>query len=74
MDKNAIVKSILSHTDKLQMENHIFTIQNQELLDRLHEDAQDEVQSIFDEEEQRWINKYINDHNLDGFLELLDID
>jgi hypothetical protein len=56
------------------MENHILTIQNQELLDRLHEDAQDEVQSIFNEEEQRWINKYINDHNLDGFLELLDID
>ena len=75
-EKNDIVKSMLSQTDTLQMENHILTKQNQAILDKLHKDAQNEIKSIFNEEEQRWIDEYIKDHNLDNlkFLELLNIE
>ena len=73
-EKNDIVKSMLSQTDTLQMENHILTKQNQAILDKLHKDAQNEIKSIFNEEEQRWIDEYIKDHNLDKFLELLNIE
>ena len=69
-----LVKSMLSITDKIQMENHILTKQNQLILDKLHDEAQEEVKSIFDEEEQAWLDNYIKDHNLDHVLELLDID
>ena len=73
-EKNDIVKSMLSQTDTLQMENHILTKQNQAILDKLHKDAQNEIKSIFTEEEQRWIDEYIKDHKLDKFLELLNIE
>jgi hypothetical protein len=41
---------------------------------KLCEEAQQQVKSIFDEEEQAWIEKYIKQHNLEQLLEMLDID
>ena len=72
--KTEIVKSILSKTDFLEMENHILSKQNQAILDKLHEEAQEGVKSIFNEEQQRWMDDYIKEHNLDPLLEMLDID
>ena len=68
------VKKMLSSEDKLQLLNHILTKQNQIILDQLHEDTKEKVQSVFDEEEQRWLDNYIKEHNLDQFLEMIDID
>lgn len=68
MDKTGTAKSIMSDTDKLQLENSILTKQNQEVLNK------QQVKSIFDEEEQAWIEKYIKQHNLEQLLEMLDID
>ena len=72
--KTEIVKSILSKADFLEMENRILSKQNQAILDKLHEEAQEGVKSIFNEEQQRWMNKYIKEHNLEPLLEMLDID
>ena len=52
--KTEIVKFILSKTDFLEMENHILSKQNQTILDKLHEEAQEGIKSIFNEEQQRW--------------------
>ena len=68
------IKEMLSSEDRLQLLNHILTKQNQLILDKLHEDTKREVQSVFDEEEQRWLDNYIKEHNLDKFLEMIDID
>ena len=72
--KMETVKKMLSSEDKLQLLNHILTKQNQIILDQLHEDTKEKVQSVFDEEEQRWLDNYIKEHNLDQFLEMIDID
>ena len=68
------IKEMLSSEDRLKLRNHILTKQNQLILDQLHEDTKREVQSVFDEEEQKWIDNYIEEHNLDEMLELLNID
>ena len=73
-NKSKLVKSLLSEMDKLQMENHILSKQNEELINLLHADAQDRIKSIFNEEQQKWIDLYIKNKNLDKLLELLDID
>ena len=74
--KREIARAIMSDIDKLQMENHVLAKQNQHILDRLHDDAQKEIKSIFSEEEQRWIDEYVKDHkgDVDGLYELIDID
>ena len=72
--KMKIAKEQLSTIDKLRMDNHVITKQNQLILDKLHEDTKLEVRSVFDEEEHEWINNYIKENNLDEMLELLDID
>ena len=72
--KMETVKELLSSEDRLQLRNHILTKQNQLILDQLHEDTKEKVQSVFDEEEQRWLDNYIKEHNLDQFLEMIDID
>ena len=58
------------------MENHILSKQNDELINLLHEDVQDRIKSIFNEEQQilKWLHKYIKNKNLENLLELLDID
>ena len=72
--KMETIKEMLSSEDRLQLLNHILTKQNQIILDQLHEDIKEKVQSVFDEEEQRWLDNYIKEHNLDQFLEMIDID
>ena len=72
--KMKIAKELLSTIDKLRMDNNVLRKQNQLILDKLHEDTKLEVQSVFDEEEQKWIDNYIKVHNLDEMLELLNID
>ena len=59
MEKRDIAMSLLSDMDKLQMQHHVLTKQNQAILNELHEDAQKKVKSIFSEEEHRWMEKYI---------------
>ena len=41
---------------KITVLNHILTKLNQHILDQLHEDTKEKVQSVFDEEEQKWIH------------------
>ena len=74
MEQSKKIKQMLSSEDRLQMLNHILTKQNQLILDQLHEDAKAELQSVFDEEEQRWLDNYIKEHNLNPFLNMIDID
>ena len=57
-----------------QVKTFDLTKQNQLILDQLHEDAKAELQSVFDEEEQRWLDNYIKEHNLNPFLNMIDID
>ena len=71
MEQSKKIKQMSSSEDRLQMLNHILTKQNQLILDQLHEDAKAELQSVFDEEEQRWLDK---EHNLNPFLNMIDID
>ena len=72
--KMETVKEMLSSGERLQLLNHILTKQNQLILDQLHEDTKEKVQSVFDEEEQKWIDNYIEEHNLEPFLEMVNID
>ena len=51
--KMETIKEMLSSEDRLQLRNHILTKQNQLILDQLHEDTKEKVQSVFDEEEEQ---------------------
>jgi hypothetical protein len=45
--------------------HNVLTKQNQEILNKLYEEAQQEIKPIFEEEEQRWIDEYVKVNKLE---------